>query len=284
MKKVAVVTDSVAYLPKEYLEKYGITVTPQILVWEDKNFEDGVDIQPEEFYRRLSTAKVMPTTSQVPVPKMHAAFSTLLEQGYSVLGVFLSSKLSGTIESAIEAREMLGSGQEKVEIVDSESAAMAEGFQALAAARAAMDGASLAECKAVAEEARANTGVYFVVDTLEFLHRGGRIGGAARLLGTALNLKPILTVQNGKVEAVERIRTKGKAMKRLVEIIAEQCAGKSTIRLATLHANAEDDAKKVIESASTLLNVTEKIFTDVSPVVGAHTGPGTVALAYMVER
>ena len=283
MNKVAIVTDSVSYLPKEYLEKYNITMTSQILIWGEQTFEDGIDIEPEEFYRRLATAKKMPTTTQVPVPKMQEAFSTLLEQGYSVLGVFISSKLSGTLESAFQAREMLGSGQEKVEIVDSHSAAMAEGFQALAAARAALDGASLAECKAVAEKARTLTGIYFVVDTLEFLHRGGRIGGAARLLGTALNLKPILAVQNGKVEPVERIRTKRKAMDRMIEIVAEQCVGKNAVQLATVHANAYEDAKEVIEKASGLLNVTEKIVTDVSPVVGAHTGPGTVGLAYMIE-
>ena len=116
MNKVAIVTDSVSYLPKEYLEKYNITMTSQILIWGEQTFEDGIDIEPEEFYRRLATAKKMPTTTQVPVPKMQEAFSTLLEQGYSVLGVFISSKLSGTLESAFQAREMLGSGQEKVEI------------------------------------------------------------------------------------------------------------------------------------------------------------------------
>lgn len=283
MNKVAIVTDSVAYIPKDYLEKYGITVVPQILVWGEKTFEDGVDIQPDDFYRRLASAKVMPTTSQVPVPKIMKAFSTLLDQGYSVLGVFVSSKFSGTLQSAMQAREMLPSGKEKVEVVDSLSAAMAMGFQALTAARAAADGASLAECKTSAENARARSGVYFVVDTLEFLHRGGRIGGAQRLLGTALNLKPILAIQDGKVESIERIRTKHKAMERLVEIIAEQCKGKGAVQLATLHANAPEDAQSLLDNASSLLNVTEKIFTEVSPVVGAHTGPGTVGLAYMTE-
>jgi DegV family protein with EDD domain len=283
MNKVAVVTDSTAYIPKEYMEKYGITVMPQILVWGEQTFEDGVDIQPDEFYRRLASAKTMPTTSQVPVPKMMKTFSTLIDQDYSVLGIFVSSKFSGTFQSAIQAREMLASGKEKVELVDSLSAAMAMGFQALTAARAALDGASLAECKTLAENARGHTGVYFVVDTLEFLHRGGRIGGAQRLLGTALNLKPILAIQDGKVESIERIRTKSKAMERLVEIVTEQCTGKGAVRLATLHANAPEDAQKLLDSASSQLNVTEKIFTEVSPVVGAHTGPGTVGLAYMTE-
>jgi DegV family protein with EDD domain len=281
MSKVAIVTDSTAYIPKEYLEKYHITVVPQVLIWGEQTFEDGIDIQPDEFYRRLATAKIMPTTSQVSVPNMKKAFTTLIDQDYNVLGIFLSPKLSGTLQSAIQGREMLTSGKEKVAIVNSQSTAMALGFQALATARAAADGASLAECKALAEKLHAYTGIYFVVDTLEFLHRGGRIGGAQRLLGTALNLKPILALKNGKVEPVERVRTKRKAMERLAEIVAEQCAGKTPVRLAALHANAHDDAKDVLDNISKTLNVTENILTELSPVVGTHTGPGTVALAYM---
>ena len=155
MNKVAVVTDSTAYIPKEYLEKYNITVAPQFLIWGDQTFEDGVTIQPDEFYKRLATAKVMPTSSQPLASKMAQTFATLLDQGYGVLGVFISGKLSGTIRSATQAREMLSSGREKVEIVDSQTSAMAQGFQALAAARAAADGASLAACKTLAENARA---------------------------------------------------------------------------------------------------------------------------------
>jgi DegV family protein with EDD domain len=281
MSKVAIVTDSTAYIPKEYLERYNITLVPQVLIWGEETFQDGVDIQPNEFYRRLSTAKVMPTTSQVSVPNMQKAFSTLIDQGYDVLGIFVSSKLSGTLQSAMRGREELSAGKEKVEIVDSLSTSMAMGFQALTAARAAAEGASLAECKTLAETSRGYTGVYFMVDTLEFLHRGGRIGGAQRLLGTALNLKPILALQDGKVEPVERIRTKSKALDRLVEIIVEQCAGKTPVRLATLHANAAEDAKDILERAGKLMDVTESVFTEVSPTVGAHTGPGTVGLAYM---
>jgi DegV family protein with EDD domain len=212
---------------------------------------------------------------------MHETFSRLVEQDYEVLGIFLSSKLSGTFQSAVQGREELGSGKEKVEIIDSNSTSMAMGFQVLAVARAVAEGASMDECKALAEKARSCTGVYFVVDTLEFLHRGGRIGGAQRFLGTALNLKPILTVQDGKVEALERIRTKSKAVERLINIVAEQTAGKSPVRLAAIHANAPEEAKALLEKAAKLLNAEEVILTGVSPVVGTHTGPGTVGLAYM---
>ena len=167
--------------------------------------------------------------------------------------------------------------------MDSNATAMAMGFQVLATARAATEGASLAECKALADQVRDHTGVYFVVDTLEFLHRGGRIGGAQRLLGNALNLKPILALQDGKVEAMERIRTKGKAVERLIEIVAEQTAGKPLVRLASLHANAAAEGKDVLERATKLIKPVESIFTSVSPVVGTHAGPGTVGLAYMTD-
>ncbi len=281
MTRVAIVTDSTAYIPKDYLDQYNISVVPQVLIWGDQTYEDGVNIQPDEFYQQLKNARVMPTTSQASIINMQNTFTKLLEQGYDVLGVFLSAKLSGTLQSAAQGREALASGKDKVEIMDSYTTAMAMGFQVLAAARAAADGASSAECKAVVNAASTNSGVYFVVDTLEFLHRGGRIGGAARLLGTALNLKPILSIQDGKVEAMERIRTKGKALERLLEIVAEKTAGKSQVRLASLHANAAVEGKEVLDRAVKLINPVESIFTSVSPVVGTHTGPGTIGLAYM---
>ena len=283
MSKTAILTDSTAYIPQEYLQKCNIDVVPLAVIWGEQTYEDGVNIQPDEFYNRLSTAKILPTTSQVTVYNMQNAFERLVGEGYDVLGIFISSKLSGTIQSAIQAREGLGTGKEKVQIFDSNSTAMAMGFQVIATARAAQQGATIDECKKLAERARECTGVYFVVDTLEFLHRGGRIGGAKRLLGTALNLKPILSIQDGKVEAMESIRTKAKATSRLIEIIQEKTAGKSNIRLATLHANAAEAGKEMLENAGRIINPIESIFTSVSPAIGTHTGPGTVGLAYMTD-
>jgi DegV family protein with EDD domain len=281
MSKVAVVTDSTSYIPKELREQYPITVVPQVVIWEGQTYEDDVTITPEQFYTRLRTAKVMPSTSQASVVNMHKAFSSLVEQGFDVLGIFLSSKLSGTYQSAVLGREQLASGKEKVENIDSNTTAMAMGFMALAAARAAVEGASLAECKALAEKAREHVGVYLTVDTLEFLHRGGRIGGAQRFLGTALNLKPILAIEDGRVEAVERVRTRGKALDRLVELVAEKCGGRSPVRMATLHADAEADAKVLLDKITPLVKPVESVFAAVSPAVGANAGPGTVGLAWM---
>lgn len=281
MSKVVIVTDSTAYLPVELLTKYNITTVPQVLIWGDETFRDGIDILPDEFYRRLKTAKVMPSTSQVSPMTMKTVFEKLLSDGYEICGIFLSSKLSGTIQSCIQALEMMESGKDKIAIVDSETTAMAMGFQVLTVAKAAQEGSSLEDCKKLAERTRTHTGVLFVVDTLEFLHRGGRIGGAQRFLGSALNFKPILELKDGRIESLEKVRTKGKAYNRVVEILVERIGGKSNIHLATLHANAESDARSLLEEATKLLHPQETIFTSVSPVIGTHAGPGTVGLAFM---
>ncbi len=283
MSKLAFVTDSTAYIPDEYVKRRHITVAPQVLIWDNETLQDGVDIQPGEFYTRLKTSKTMPTTSQVPVPVMQSIFQSLVEQDFEVLAILLSSKFSGTLQSAIQAKEMMGVAAEKVNLVDSQSTAMALGFQVLEAARAAEAGASMKECIALAEKAHERSGIYFAVDTLEFLHRGGRIGGGQKFLGTLLNLKPILAVQNGRVEGIERIRTKSKAQDRILELVAAQVQGKSNVRLATLHANAAEEAKILLDRATKQLNPVETIFTEVSPVVGTHAGPGTVGIAYIFD-
>ncbi|MGZ9222608.1 MAG: DegV family protein, partial [Anaerolineales bacterium] len=238
MSKIAVVTDSTTYMPPELVKKHNISVAPQVLIWGDKTYKDGVDIESREFFTRLKTTKVMPTTSQVAVISFQEIFQDLVEKGYDVLALLVSSKLSGTVQSAVQARDLMGSGRDKVNVVDSQSVAMALGFQALAVARAIEGGASLKEAIALAEKSHEFTGLFFAVDTLEFLHRGGRIGGAQRFIGSALNLKPILAIQEGRVEGIERIRTKSKAQDRVLELCIEKVNRRTPVRLATLHANA----------------------------------------------
>jgi len=283
MSKFAVVTDSTAYIPAEYIQKHNIAVAPLVVIWGNETLLDGVDIRPDEFYSRLKTAKTMPSTSQATPAVMQSIFQSFVDQGTDVLGIFISSKLSGTMQSALQAREMMGNAGEKITLIDSQATAMALGFQVLEAARAMETGVSLKEYAAIAEKAHERAGVFFAVDTLEFLHRGGRIGGAQRFIGAALNLKPILALKNGRVEGVDRIRTKSKAHDRILELVSEQVKGKSNVRIATLHANAAEDAKALLERAKQELNPIETIFTEVSPVVGTHAGPGTVGLAFMVD-
>ena len=279
MSKVAIVTDSTAYIPDDLVKKHQIRITPQVLVWGNETLRDGVDIQPEEFYKRLEKASVMPTTSQVTIGSFKDVFEELHSQGYDILAVLISSKLSGTIDSAVQARDMLPEAH--IEIVDSFTTAMALGFIDLLAARAAGEGASLAECKALAEEATRHAGIVLAVDTLEFLHRGGRIGGGTRFLGTALNIKPILEVTGGQVEAVEQVRTRKKSLNRIIELTEKRIAGRQPVRLAALHANAPEEARALLEEAKARFGAIETVFSQVSPVVGTHAGPGTLGLAFL---
>ena len=280
-RKVAIVTDSTGYLPSDLIAKHNITVLPLEVIWGDETFKDGVDIQPSEFYERLKTAKAMPSTSQVTIPYMQEAFDRLVAEDYDVLGIFISEQLSGTINSANQGIKMMKSGQDRIHVFDSRQTAMSLGFQALAVARAAQDGASIEDCIALAEKARDNVAVYFAVDTLEFLHRGGRIGGAKRLMGTAMKVKPILSVQEGKVTSMESVRTKKKAHLRVLEIIKDEIGDRTPIRIATLNANAKEEATALLQLAQKEMDVVEVIHSEVSPVIGTHVGPGTVGLAYL---
>jgi DegV family protein with EDD domain len=279
MSKIAIVTDSTSYIPRDLLDKYPIWVLPQILIWGEENYRDGVDIQPEEFYTKLSQSTTSPTTSQVTIGSFKTLFDELLAQEYQILNILISSKLSGTIESANQAKDMFSGAT--IEIIDSYSTAMALGFQVLTVARAVLDGANLDDCITLAKQARNHTGVIFAVDTLEFLHRGGRIGGGARFLGTALNIKPILELRDGRVEPLERVRARKKSLARVVELIRERIGERHPIRLAALHANSPDAARWLMEESVKHLEAEETIYSEVSPVVGTHAGPGTVGLAYM---
>jgi DegV family protein with EDD domain len=283
--KVAIVTDSTAYLPEECIKQYKISVTPLSVIWGDQVYRDGVDILPSEFYKRLTESKVMPTTSQVTPAVMQSTFQSLLEQGYDVLGIFVSSKISGTFQSAVQAREALSntSDAERIALVDSLWTTMAMGWPVLTAARAADAGENLAECQKVAEKACQNSGVLFAMETLEFMRRGGRIGGAQALLGTVLNIKPVLEMRDGRIEAVGKVRTKQKAINHMLDVVTARLQGKTSIRLAVTHSNSEAEASTLLEAARTRLDPIETFSCPLSPVIGTHTGPGTVALNYMTS-
>ena len=279
MPKVAIVTDSSTYLPKERMDPYVIRVVPLMVIWSGKELRDGVDIQPAEFYTRLQASREMPTTSQPSPLAVKEVFDELLAEGYDILGIFISSKFSGTFASAEQALAMLPGVN--IEIIDSLTGSMGAGWPILAAAQAASRGASLAECKTIALKALQNVGILLMVDTLEYLHRGGRIGGAQRFLGDALSLKPILEVVDGVFVGLERIRTRQKALKRLVELLENRIGGRTPVRLAVLHANAPDLAAQMLLEATQILHPIDTIMADVSPAVGAHLGPGTVGFAFM---
>jgi DegV family protein with EDD domain len=280
MSKVAIVADSTSYIPQKLIQEYGIRVVPLVVIWSGEEFLDGVDIQPDEFYTRLQNAREMPSTSQPTPAAMQKVFGELLEDGYDILGVFISQKLSGTVASAVQAKAMFPDAN--IEIVDSAQAAMGAGWPIIAGARAAASGATLEECKAIVEAGCKQADIFFVLDTLEFMHRGGRIGGATRFLGTMLNSKPILEIKDGAIEALERVRTHRKAVNRLLELLEERIGGREPLYLAIIHANVPEAARELHDRAVSRTNPVESAITEVSPVIGTHVGPGTLGFAFMV--
>lgn len=282
MAKVAVVTDSTAYIPEDLMAGYSLYSIPLQVIWGENTYRDGIDITPLEFYSRLETAKVMPTTSQPSPAAFQQVYDSLLEQGFDVVSIHISAKLSGTLDSAYQARQLMNT--DRVTIVDSKSTGMGLGFQALEVARAAKNGANFKECTDLARKAVATTGIYFAVSTLEFLRRGGRIGGASAFLGTALGIKPVLELRDGQIEAVEKIRTMTKAIDRTIEMMSRQVDHRRPLRISALHANAPAEAENILKKACACFppsEIAEAFSAPVSPVIGTHTGPGTVGLAFM---
>jgi DegV family protein with EDD domain len=279
--QVAIVVDSTATLPPEVIKQYQFHVIPQILNWEGKTYKDGVDITPDEFYSRLKVAKEMPTTSQPSAGEFYEYFQQLAETSDSIVGVFISEHLSGTLDSAYTAADMME--DYPIEIVDSRSASMGLGFIALAAARAVEKGLGHLEAAQAARSLIPNIHVLFVVDTLEFLHRGGRIGGAQRLVGSVLSIKPVLHLDDGRIEPLASVRTKRKAIQYALDVVAEDTEGMDKIHTAILHASAPDEAGNFLEMVKNRFDPVEISLAELSPVIGAHVGPGLVGIAYYGE-
>lgn len=280
-RKVAVVMDSTANLSPEMLAENDLETIPLNLIWGGESYRDGVDITTDEFYKRLANSSDMPTTSQPSVGDFHDFYSKVAETADSIVCVTLSSDLSGTYASAIGAAELMG--DLPIEVIDSRSVSVGHGFIALAAAHAAQTGA---DYRAVAQAARDLVpimDVFFAVDTLEYLHRGGRIGGASWLIGSALSIKPVLQVDNGKIDDLARVRTKKKALNYLADLAEEKYKGKNNIHLAVVDAVAPDEARQLGEELQKRLNPVELIYGELSPVVGTHGGPGTVGFGGYYE-
>jgi DegV family protein with EDD domain len=279
MKKVAIVTDSTSYLPQEYIDSLPIRVVPLTINWDGVTYRDGIDIKPDEFYRRLAKSSILPTTSQATIGDFSTVFKQLIDEGYDILTLPISSGISGTVNSAFQAKDLLKDAA--IEVIDTKLVSMALGFQVLAAARVARDGASLEECKKIAVDAYSHIGVYFVVDTLKYLHAGGRIGGGKRFLGTALSIKPILEIRDGKIEAVKSVISINKAVDAMINLVETAVDGRTPVRVSVFHALAEEAARALLDRTVKHFNAVEGILSNVSPAIGCHVGPGTLSIAYM---
>jgi len=279
--KIAVVTDSSAYIPEEALGGLSIPVIPLWLIWGDERFRDGVDIDPAAFYRRLQESEGLPTTSQPSAGEFEQFFRQVGAEADAIVGMFVTSKLSGTVASAQMAQAQLP--ELDIRVVDSLSVSMGLGFIVLAAAQAAAAGKSLDDVVAAAEEMRDRVHLLFVVDTLEYLHRGGRIGGAKWLLGTALSIKPVLHFVDGTIEPLAQVRTKRKAIARMLEATEERLGGKRMAGACVIDANSPGEAGAVAEQVKERFGIPTVYRTVLSPTIGTHGGPGTVGIVFYAE-
>ncbi|MFE5142924.1 DegV family protein [Streptomyces fagopyri] len=270
-RHVAIVTDSTAYLPPRTMERHGITAVPLTVVLGDQALEEGTEISARSLAQALQ--KRRPVTTSRPSPEVFAAtYRAIAESGATgIVSLHLSAEFSGTYDAAVlAARE----APVPVRVVDTGMVAMALGFCALAAARSAETGGTVDEAVTAAEKRAAGTSTYFYVDTLDYLRRGGRIGAAQALLGSALAVKPLLQLDGGRIELLEKVRTASKAIARLEEIVAER-AGSAQVDIAVHHLAAPERASALADRLRARVpGLADLHVSEVGAVIGAHTGPG----------
>jgi DegV family protein with EDD domain len=286
MRHVSVVTDSTSYLPPELIERHGIHVVPLYVVFGGDRPVPEVDITDyPAFFEEVRTAERHPTTSQPSVGDFTSVFEPLLADGGEVVSIHISGGLSGTPEAARQAKEAIereDGGGERIVVVDSTTAAGGLGMMVLTAAKAAADGAGAAEVAARVAEARRELRLWFAIDTLEFLKRGGRIGAASAWIGSTLKVKPILTVEN-EMTPVERVRTASRAFDRMVDY-ARQCHEEGADGWSAQHIADPETCGRLVERCSDIFGCEPTIVSEVGPVLAAHTGPGLLGVGALPTR
>jgi DegV family protein with EDD domain len=284
---VAVVTDSTAYLAPEDLERHGIRVVPLYVVFGgDRTVPETEITDYDAFFEELRSAEALPTTSQPSVGDFVSAYESLLADGESeIVSIHISGGLSGTPEAARQAKEALerdGMGGERIRVFDSTTAAGGLGFMVLVAAHAAEAGDPADEIVARVTEARKELKLFFAIDTLEFLKRGGRIGAASAWIGSTLKVKPILTVEN-EMTPVERVRTSARAFERMVDY-ARQGKASGADAWSVQHIAAPDQAAQLTERCREIFGVEPTILSEIGPVLAVHTGPGLLGTGSLPSR
>jgi DegV family protein with EDD domain len=286
MASVAIVTDTCHYLPRQLVAARGIHPVSLYVHWDPAHHgrEDRESDLPDfdRYYEHLRTAAQLPTTSQPSIGDFLAVYEPLLAEGREIVSIHLSGGLSGTVRSAEQAKEQLGAAGERVHVFDSASACGGEGLVVLAAHAAAARGAGAAEVLEHAREARAAMRMWFAVDTLEFLRRGGRIGGAQAWLGSALKIKPILTLE-AEITPVERVRTAGRAFERMVDylrLLHDDGADAWVVQ----HIQAPEEAARLVERGRELFDADPCFVSEIGPVIGTHAGPGLLGVGALPGR
>jgi DegV family protein with EDD domain len=286
MSQVAVVTDSTVYLAPGVAEQNDVTVVPLYVVFGGDRTVPETDITDyDAFFDELRSAEALPTTSQPSVGDFRAAYEPLLAEGREIVSVHISGGLSGTPDAARQAKEALereSKGGERIEVIDTTTAAGGLGFMVLTAVKAAREGLSANQVAERVAEARGQLKMWFSVDTLEFLRRGGRIGAASAWIGSTLKVKPILTVEN-EMTPIERVRTSGRAFERMVDY-SRQRRDSGADAWCVQHINAPDQAAALVERCRELFGHEPTIVSEIGPVLAAHTGPGLLGVGGLPQH
>lgn len=277
---VKIVTDSVADLPSQVVKELGITVIPLNVRFGTELYRDGIDITTEQFYERLKREKILPVTS-VPSPATFAdAYDKLAEETDEILSIIVSARLSGTYDVALQSVGLM-KRKCRVEVIDSTTATMAEGFIVMKAAQAAQGGATLDEVKEIAWSTIPRVGFLCVFDTLEYLRRGGRIGAAQAFLGSVLKINPLITLRDGVVEPAGRTRSRAKAIDRLYEYAMSYS---HIEEMAVEDTACPDEAEALVQGLGSKYP-RERIYRSrMTPVIGTHTGPGLLLVAILGDK
>jgi DegV family protein with EDD domain len=275
MAGVAVVTDTTQYIPKEIMERHGIRLVSLYVNWDGRTDRESDLDDYDGFYDHMRTASKLPSTSQPSVGDFLAAYEPLLEAGDDVLSIHLSGGISGTVSAAQQARDALierGIAPERLQVLDSETGCAGHGLMALAATNAARNGANLQAATDAAVALRREMKILFAVDTLEYLRRGGRIGAAQAWVGSALKIKPILTIDR-EIQPIERVRTAGRALQRMVDHLTD-CREAGADVFFVQHIQAHDVAARLVEHGRAIYGREPEFVSEIGPVIGAHVGPG----------
>lgn len=286
MKRVGIVTDSTACVPQEFVEKYGIHVVPINVIFEDRVYRDGVDITPDEVYSLLQGAKRLPTTASPPPGVYLETYREASKETDSILCISVSSSLTSIFESSWQAKEMAKEELPgiNIEALDCRTAAGGQAFVVMEAARAAASGRSLAEVAEVAKRVMAKVNVIVVLDTLYYLAKGGRIPKAASWAGSFFKIKPIIEVAEGEAGLLERTRTKPRGVDRLLGIMRERLGTTKPLHVIVMHGGASHEAEKLKDRVVSEFHCVELHTTEFTPVMGVHTGPGLLGLAFYAEQ
>jgi DegV family protein with EDD domain len=283
--KVAIVTDTTACIPKDQVEKYGIEVVPIEFIFGDKVYRDGIDMSPAEFYTRLREAEKLPTTSGSSPSPFLTAYRTASQKAAGILCITLAANLSGMFNSAQLARKMAQNAlpDVEIEVLDCQTAAAAQGLIVLAAAKAAAQGKNLTEVIEIARDVMQRVNLFASLDTLYYLVKGGRVPKAAALASSLLKIKPVFTINNGDAKPVTNPRTTQGAIKRLIKLMEEKVVREKPLHVAVMHANVPNEAETLGKLISTRFDCAELFFTEFTPVMGVHTGPGLIGVAFYNE-